>query len=180
MSNKKLTIGLVIVAVIAIIGVFTPSVQKSVSSNLGRIDTAFTNIGGSQLSIGSGCSDSNTSCTGTAINQMNDGTCYIKAYATTIAATTSVGVDCQATAAVSASTGSIGSPLAGVQLGDFVQATLSTTTAGTSYGGLSLLGASASTTAGYIVLRIENLTGTTFTWSTSASATGTASYMTSR
>lgn len=111
---------------------------------------------------------------GTAIARVNTGTCYIKAYATTIAATSSAEVDCQATAAVSASGIA---PLTGITFGDAVSATLSTTTAGSVVGGLAITGVSASTTAGYISIRIVNLTGGTYTWPTTGSATGTATYI---
>jgi hypothetical protein len=119
---------------------------------------------------------------GTNIDRLNTGTCYIKAYATTIAATSSAVVDCQATAAVSAS--GIGA-LAGVTFGDAVAAQLSTTTAlgapiGVAtprMGGLVIRGASASSTAGVITLLIGNETGDTYTWPLTGSATGTASYI---
>jgi len=113
---------------------------------------------------------------GTSLNRIDAGTCYIAPYATTIAATTSAAVDCQGTAAWSASGTSA---LTGIVKGDFVQATLSTTTAGVTYGGIVITGASASTTPGHIQLIIENLTGTTYTWPTSLTATGTASYIAS-
>lgn len=134
-------------------------------------------ISAASLQIGSGCDYSYGSCSATTINQINSGTCYIKAYATTIAASSSATVDCQATAAVSA--GGI-APLAGIQYGDNVQSTLATSTAGTTFMGLAIGGASASSTSGYISMRVINLTGATYTWPTSGNATGTAYYVTTR
>lgn len=123
---------------------------------------------------------------GTALNRVNTGICYLRPTASTIAASSTQLVDCQGTAAVknpSGTAGSVASALPGVTLGDFVQVTLSTTTglggttAGSFIGGLSLLGASASTTAGYINLIIANLSGTIFTWPVAGAASGTASYL---
>ncbi len=118
--------------------------------------------------------------TGTKTNQTNWGTCYILAYATTITASSTAAVDCQKTAAVGTITTASASALVGVRFGDNIQVTLSTTTAGSTFMGLNIIGAAASTTNGYISLRIANLTGTTFTWPTSGTATGTVSYVTRR
>ncbi len=115
--------------------------------------------------------------TGTAFNQINSGQCYIKPYATTIAASSTAVVDCQGTAAQSASGISA---LTGVQNGDRIVATLSTTTSGTTFLGLHIIGAAASTTNGYIVLTLANLTGDTFTWPTTGAASGTAAYISNR
>ena len=113
---------------------------------------------------------------GTAVTRANTGVCYFKAYATTIAATSSAYVDCQATAAVGSITGAT-TALTGVTFGDNVVVNMSTTTAGTVVGGLVVGGVSASTTAGHIQMRIVNLTGATYTWPTTGTATGTASYI---
>ena len=111
---------------------------------------------------------------GTAASRLNFGTCYIKAYAATIEATSTATVDCQGTAAVDASGISA---LTGVTFGDQVSLTISTTTAGTTVNGLSVSAAAASTTAGYITAQIYNGTGGTFTWPVTGVATGTASYI---
>lgn len=113
---------------------------------------------------------------GTEVSRVNTGQCYFKAYATTIAATSSAYVDCQGTAAVGSITGAT-SALSGVTFGDNVVLQMSTTTTGTTLGGLVVAGVSASTTQGYIQVRVTNLTGTTFTWPLTGTATGTASYM---
>lgn len=120
--------------------------------------------------------------TGTPENNSAWGTCYVKAYATTIAASSSASVDCQATAAVDASPNRIGTPLAGVQPNDSVIAIFSTTTAGTAGigSGIEVLGASASSTAGYITLLVGNGTGATYTWPTNLNATGTVQYQSLR
>lgn len=117
---------------------------------------------------------------GTALTRINSGTCYILAYATTIAATSTALVDCQATALIYNVNNLRAAALTGVTFGDPTVASLSTTTAttaGTTFGGLVLEAAMASTTAGYIQLQISNLTGATFTWPVTGAATGTATYI---
>ena len=174
--NKIIKYGAIaLVAVLAIFGV----TKLFSSSNLaGGASTAFPN----GLSIGGGTYDAGTSLglTGTTFTQMNGGVCYIKAYATTIAASSSATVDCQATALVDQSSGRIGSALTGVKVGDSIVASLSTTTTGVTGGGLDIAGVSASTTAGYIVIQIANQTGATYTWPTSGAATGTVQYFSFR
>lgn len=82
---------------------------------------------------------------------------------TTIAATTTVAFDCQA--------GSLSaSALTGVPAwasGDRVFLTQSTTTNSTNEG-IRILGGTGSTTAGYIAVKIQNLTGTTYTIASSS------------
>jgi hypothetical protein len=112
---------------------------------------------------------------GSSVSTLNQGTCYLRPYAATVAATSTVAVDCQATAAWNASGMSA---LTGIKnFTDVVSVQLSTTTAGTTFGGLHIAGASASSTDGYIVLHITNLTGTTYTWPTTGTASGTATYL---
>lgn len=98
---------------------------------------------------------------GTLLTQYNAGTCVAKDTAT-IAASTTKQVDCGggyngATA------------LSGVSAPAIVQFT-STTSMPTTYAGLVVLGASASSTAGFITLNIYNGTGATFTWTNTASS----------
>lgn len=162
--------------IMSTIGIFTPA-GRVATSKLGSAITNYTGIGVPILQVGSGCGDANTSCTGTQLNQFNFGTCYIKPYATTIVASSTAVVDCQATALV----GQNGiSPLTGIVAGQVVQAELATSTAGTTFLGLTVDAVSASTTSGYIQITIANLTGTTFTWPTSGTASGTATYIATR
>lgn len=172
MTNKKVLVALVVVALIAIGGYFKkPQVQQIVGAASGTFHSNVEEFA-SGLRIG---------VTGTVNKQQNVGLCYIYPYAATIFASSTVQVDCQATAA-GGTAGAIAA-LTGVQANDFVLATLSTTTQGTvaiGTGGLVLAGASASTTAGYVTLRITNLTGTAFTWPTTGNASGTAYYITGR
>lgn len=140
----------------------------------------FTITGGAGITLGS---------SGTTFTRMNTGQCYIMPTATTIAATTTVSVDCQATLAVG-NPNTAETALTGVTSGDTVVAQLSTTTAilnGNTFsgsgvnGGLVILGASPSTTAGYIVLRLYNAFGATYTYPTfpvgGVNASGTVSYI---
>lgn len=111
---------------------------------------------------------------GTAFARVNGGTCFIRPYAATIAATSTAQVDCQGTGAWGANGASA---LTGVSFGDSVTATLGTSTSGTTLAGLNVNAAEASSTAGFIVLYIRNLTGTTFTWPLTGTASGTAHYV---
>lgn len=177
-SVQKVWVALIVVALIAIGGYFYPTVQRLAGAIEGP--TTFGILGTTQIKIGTNCANGfkYSTCSGTAVNGLNTGTCFLAPSATTIAATTTVSVDCQATAGFAAAGTSA---LTGVTSGDAVQFMLSTTTAGaTGPGGLVATSASASTTAGYITVRILNLTGTTFTWPTIGSASGTAYYLVTR
>ncbi len=114
---------------------------------------------------------------GTALSRINSGTCYIQPYATTIAATSSVTVDCQGAQGTGGVTTARDTALTGVTPGDAVVVMLGSSTASTLYGGLDLVSATASTSAGYISLQLFNQTGGTYTWSITANASGTASYI---
>ncbi len=99
---------------------------------------------------------------GTALTEIKSGTCTIFAYATTIAASTTAQVDCQAGASSLVA-------IAGIQNGDRVFANMaSTTSAG--FEGLTLQWVAASTTNGYINMKVYNGTGGTFTWAATASS----------
>lgn len=156
--------------VIAVIGCFTPVGQKAITQVLGGVSN-YDTVGASALQVGSGCNDSYKTCLGTKINGINVGQCIIYPYSTTIVASSTAVVDCQA--------GTIGTlvPLTGVSPGDNVQMTLASTTSSV-FGGIVLNGASASSTPGYITLRVSNFTGTTFTWT--AAATTSENYISTR
>lgn len=170
---SKLPIVLALIAIVlAIGGYFFPQIQSTLGSTFG---TRFPD----GLSIGVGAPLPTTrgglviGTTGTAINNMTAGTCYIRPYATTIVASSTALVDCQLNALV----GQLGgAPLPGVRPGDAVQSTLATSTVSAVYQGVHLLGATASNTPGYIQLELLNLTGNTFTWPLTGTASGTAYY----
>ncbi len=98
---------------------------------------------------------------GTALTQIKKGTCTIFAYATTIAASSTGNVDCQAGVAALTSLGD-------VLKTDLVFIQMPTSTPTTSNG--MQYYASASSTSGFISLRVINNTGTTFTWTSQASS----------
>lgn len=106
---------------------------------------------------------------GTTVNGLNYGICYIQASATTISASSTVTVDCQA------STSGANTALTGITAGDTVFVKFATTTS-TTFAGLSVLGASASSTSGYITMKVYNGTGGTFTWTSGASTTNYVAY----
>lgn len=124
---------------------------------------------------------------GSSVSRLNIGTCYVRSRATTITASSTALVECQGTAAVNAPWGVAGgasSALTGVSSGDFVQAKFASTTASavgaTNAGmGIVIIGATASSTQGYIQLLVANLTGATYTWPITGAATGTVSYIAS-
>lgn len=100
---------------------------------------------------------------GTAIARKNAGFCNIHAPANTIAATSTQLLGCHA------GTSNALSALTGVSAGDSCLLTAPTTTSTGSNGGLVITGVSASSTQGYIDVRVANLTNSTFTWSAAAS-----------
>jgi hypothetical protein len=102
---------------------------------------------------------------GTYNGRYDAGTCIIWAASNTIAATSTATIECT-------SNGTETGLLTGVSNGDAVFVTLSTSTPSVSlFGGLQVLGASASSTTGTIVLKVFNATGNTFTWTAAASST---------
>ncbi len=169
MNSTKLFVG-AIIGLIVIVGGFvllrshsgTPGMLGA-AANVTTIGNpwAFTNTVSfsgalsllSSLKIGS---------TGTAITRENGGFCNIQAGANTIAATTTQTVDCVLASPANTA-------LTGVTAGDRVFLSQGTTTPTTAEG-LTILGESASSTPGYITLKLFNGTGTTFTWTAAASS----------
>lgn len=98
---------------------------------------------------------------GTATSKMKWGTCTIHSTATTIAASSTAEVSCQGGASALTA-------ISGITAGDAVFVQQPTTTP-TTFGGLKFL-ASASSTAGYIHMKVINNTGGTFTWTSAASS----------
>lgn len=113
---------------------------------------------------------------GDVITEVTAGTCYIFPYATTVVASSTALVDCQASPTASGAGGANALvALTGVSANDHCMFNLSTTTAGTGTSLLSVLGASASTTSGVITARVYADSGTV-TWPVNA-ASGTAHYI---
>lgn len=107
---------------------------------------------------------------GTELASIHTGTGTIWAPANTIAASTTQQVELQ-----SATNGALTAGLTGITADSTCFVTQASTTPGaTAIGGLVVTGVSASTTAtadaGSIVVKILNLTGTTFTWGSTASS----------
>lgn len=134
MNNSKLTVGVALVAVIIAIGALYVAFHNSVSFGAGTGPQHYQEESFLQgLQIGS---------RGTDLKALQKGTCSMIAASFTIAATSSVPVDCAVAGAVS---------------GDTVFAGLATSTA--VYGGWEVINASASSTPGFITLRLVNNTG---------------------
>lgn len=162
MRNSAFIVALVAV-VIAIAAFFFPSAGSNILGAVGSW-TNYYGVSSAQQRVGSGCDDEFGTCTGTTVSGFNFGTCYVQSASATISASSTATVDCQA------STNGTQSALTGVTTNDSVSVMFSTTTP-TTYEGLQILGASASSTAGYITMKVFNGTGTTFTWTAAASTT---------
>lgn len=107
---------------------------------------------------------------GTALAGIVTGGCTIWAPANTIAASTTQAVECQ-----SSTSGTLASGLTGVTSDSICHLQTASSTNSTS-NGIVVAGVSASSTNGSIVARISNFTGTTFTWSATASSTAKWKY----
>ena len=103
--------------------------------------------------------------TGTRETLGVSGVCNVHSYANTIAASSTATVDCQSGTGTLAALDGIPAWASGDRV--LVQQATSTPT---TFLGLHILGVSASNTAGYIELKLANLTGDTFTWSETASS----------
>lgn len=158
MKNLFWAAGSVIVAVVIALLLGSGGVK------FGAVTSPATNLDYLQLSQGlslpAGPSVS-TTVQGTNLQALLAGNCIIHAYATTIAATSTATVDCQAGASALTA-------IPTIAVGDnvFVHATSSWPTTS---GGLVIESSQASTTAGYITMTISNLTGATYTWTNTAS-----------
>lgn len=133
MTNKSLTMALIAVAIIAIAGVFTPlktTVQNAFGgvTNYDEVDATAIKIGGSS---------------GSRLGPIIAGTCSLIAGSFSVAASTTVSMDCAVT---------------GVVTGDTVFADFATSTV--TGNGWAIDGSSASTTSGFLTLRVTNWTGT--------------------
>ena len=178
MSNLKLTIGLVLVAAIAITGVLTPFQNR----NFGAVDgeTNYNTVGISGLKLGSACNDSFTSSAAACqkstklLHGLGDPILPSNQAATSWAATTTLQVDIAVTGVTS------GDTVIAQYARPFPQNTntnyydKSPTTApvfvssaggggGVQTVGIHLLSAIASSTAGFVTLSVFNATGNSTT-----------------
>ena len=166
--NLKGWIALIVVAIIAIGGWFTP-MGKSLLGAVGSW-TNYYGVSVAQFRVGSGCDDEFGTCTGTSLEGIVTGACTIWTPATTIAASTTQQAVCQ-----SATDGSLTSGLTGVTADSVCSVRMASSTNTTS-NGLVVGGTSASSTAGSIVVQVSNLTGTTYTWTATASSSAQWKY----
>lgn len=166
---QKVWVGVFAVGIIAIIGCFTPQGKALIGSIDGP--TTYSILGTTQIKVGSGCGSGfkyNT-CGATALTALNFGSCTIWTSATTIAATSTQQIVCQAN-----TDGSIGalSNITASSNCDLIMASSTNTT----LGGLVVEGVSASSTAGTLVARLANFTGATFSWTSTASSSSQWEY----
>lgn len=127
---RNLWVAMIVVAIIAAIGVFTPSVAQLLGgvTNYDEVDTTALRVGGTNS---------------TRLGLLSFGTCSLIASSYTVSASSTVAMDCAITGAVSTD-------------GFFAQFATSTAT---TFGGWSVRGASASSTAGFATISVVNGTG---------------------
>ena len=104
---------------------------------------------------------------GSTLNQIVKGTCslYSGSGITTIAATSTLNLDCQANGGVG-----VASPITGIASGDTVFIQTPTSFPAGVFTGLRVLGATASSTTGYIQVALYNGTGATYTLTSAATS----------
>lgn len=148
-SNKNLWVALIVVAIIAIGGLFYPHVQQTVSTFVGGV-TNYDTIGSSGLQLGSGCNDSNNTCTGTTFTGFVGASCDLIGTNASQAASTTVAYDCAVTNMTSS-------------FKTVAQLATSTPTVGGSGAvgslGWAIVASKASTTSGFVTVMLANLTG---------------------
>lgn len=144
MSNKSLTVGLIAIAIIAVAGWFFPLVQQS----FGSAGTRFQN----GISVGT-----NTAPTARGLKVGDNGSEFTELKATTC---NLIGTDGSQTAST---TSAYSCAVTGVASGDVVMAILSSSTPAFPQTGVNpgwmIIGAKASTTAGFVEVLLTNFTG---------------------
>lgn len=157
-------LSIVVVILLIVVGAVAYFSSSSTSGRGGTSNADTISLGGSLLT-GQDPTQGGTlqvGLTGTGIAHINAGTCTINAYSATIAATGTAQVDCSA---------GVSGPVAitGILPGDRILASLASTTVANNEG-LDIQWAAASTTPGYITLKIFNGSGAAYTWVSTASS----------
>ena len=147
--DKSFLVALVAV-VIALGAWFAPGQEVTLGG-----PTNYDTVEATGLAIGSGCANANDTCTGTVMTQILSGTGILigPSYVSLVASTT-LPFDIA---------------VSGVVSGDRVLAQFATSSANGA--GWDIVGASASTTSGFVTVRIVNNTGTTATIPASVAST---------
>lgn len=126
--------------------------------------------------------------TGTAFSTLAGRQCYIRPYATTVPASGTATVDCQATPGWNAAGTDGTTALSGVTAVSNIVAGLSTTTAfnlaSTSAtflvnAPLDIVGVSGSSTSGFITLQVQNASTSPYVWPVGKNASGSAFFFSS-
>ena len=112
--NKKIIIGVIVALIVGLVVGYM--VHPSAVAQQVKGITNTSGISAATLSVGSGCDNGFTTCTGTTVNQLNIGFCYIQTYSATIAASSTASVDCQGTAATGGLTTVNDTALTGVRV----------------------------------------------------------------
>lgn len=148
MKTTSLWVALIAVAIIAIVGLFTPAAQQ-ISQFVGGI-TNYDSVETAGLAVGSGCDNEGSTCTGTTVTQVLEGTCNpTQAAKGSHAATTSLQFFCAVSGVVAGDRVTVIPPVgAGANISG----------AGSIYGGFVVNGAYA-TSSDFIGFNVLNLTG---------------------
>lgn len=143
------------IAVVALLAVGSLFLFENQDTTLLGGTTNYDTVSASSLIVGAGCNNFGASCTGSTVAQMVKGTgSLIMPNYVSLVASSTLAADIAVT---------------GVQSGDLVFAQFATSTAAGA--GWDIVGVSASTTSGFITLRIINNTGTTATIPASIAST---------
>ena len=152
------TIKIAIIALIAaFVGGFVAGLVGGNQPSFGGV-TNYDTLEATSLAVGSGCDNEGSACTGSAVTQLLKGTCNLLGMNSSQAATSSAVYDCAVTGVVS---------------GDVVFAQLSTTTQATLVTNWAIMSAKASSTSGFITVRVLNLSGAAVVPSISAVGSST-------
>lgn len=159
MTNKTVTVlavsALIISLVVGIVSVFFPRLASDTKQVFGAaggmlaenyIPYIMYNGGYNSAKSIKTTGDLTVGSSGTTVSQMQKGTCSLIAPSFSVTASTSVAMDCAVT---------------GVQASDVVFAMFASSTPSTAGSGWEVVGASASSTSGFITLSITNGTGAT-------------------
>lgn len=141
-NNRNLWIAVIVVAIIAVIGVFSPQVAKT----FGSITTNLPSIGLADLSVGSTCGDGYTTCNGTDITGLIATSCNLIGTDGSQAASTTVAYDCAVTNLTSSY--------------KVIAQLASSTGASASNPAYVITAAKASSTAGYATVLLRNMNDT--------------------
>ena len=150
--NKNIVYGAIAITFIVAVLALVVGIGGTAKHNVGAITTNLASLGLADLSVGSGCDSSYSSCTGSDLTKMLTGTCNLFGTSDALVAYTPKVASCLAT---------------GVRSGDKIFVSLASTT---NAGMVSVLATAASSSNDYIAVVLDSATTTV----TSITAVGTS------